>query len=178
MTRHSNKLIGAHALALILMSGTAAIAGPSGTVAFLMPDQGSTRYEEHDHPGFVAEMKKLCAELQGALPERRRRRRAAAAAVQLGHLAGRQGRSCSIRSIRPPPPRWCKLAQSQGVKVIAYDRPDPRRQADFYVSFDNEGIGKAIAQSLVEHLKDEGRADRQGRRARRSTARRPTRPPA
>ncbi len=30
------------------------------TVAFLMPDQSSTRYEEHDHPGFVAEMKKLC----------------------------------------------------------------------------------------------------------------------
>ena len=30
------------------------------TVAFLMPDQGSTRYEQHDHPGFVAEMKKLC----------------------------------------------------------------------------------------------------------------------
>ena len=32
------------------------------TVAFLMPDQGSTRYEEHDHPGFVAEMKKVCAD--------------------------------------------------------------------------------------------------------------------
>ncbi len=31
------------------------------TVAFLMPDQGSTRYEQHDHPGFVAEMSKLCA---------------------------------------------------------------------------------------------------------------------
>ena len=25
-----------------------------------MPDQGSTRYEEHDYPGFIAEMKKLC----------------------------------------------------------------------------------------------------------------------
>ena len=25
-----------------------------------MPDQSSTRYEEHDHPGFVAEMTKLC----------------------------------------------------------------------------------------------------------------------
>ena len=60
MTRHSNKLIGARALALILMSGTAAIAGPSGTVAFLMPDQGSTRYEQHDFPGFKAEMNKLC----------------------------------------------------------------------------------------------------------------------
>ncbi|TIW77565.1 MAG: ABC transporter substrate-binding protein, partial [Mesorhizobium sp.] len=46
-----------------------------------------------------------------------------------------------------------KLAQSQGVKVIAYDRPIPTAPADFYVSFNNEGIGKAIADSLVEHLK-------------------------
>ena len=28
------------------------------TVAFLMPDQASTRYEQHDFPGFQAEMKK------------------------------------------------------------------------------------------------------------------------
>ena len=35
--------------------------GPqSGTVAFLMPDQASTRYEQHDFPGFKAEMEKLC----------------------------------------------------------------------------------------------------------------------
>ena len=40
---------------------TPAAALENTTVAFLMPDQGSTRYEEHDHPGFVAEMKKLCA---------------------------------------------------------------------------------------------------------------------
>src|SRR3712207_1633108 len=47
-------------------------------------------------------------------------------------------------------------AQSQGVKVIAYDRPIPDNPADFYVSFDNQGIGAAIAQSLVDHLKAEG----------------------
>ena len=71
-----------------------------------------------------------------------------------------------------------KLAQSQGVKVIAYDRPIPDTPADYYVSFDNEGIGKAIADSP-------GRAP-EGRRACRptraaccrSTARPPTRPPA
>ena len=44
-------------------------------------------------------------------------------------------------------------AQSQGVKVIAYDRPIPATKADYYVSFDNERIGKVIAQSLVDHLK-------------------------
>jgi D-xylose transport system substrate-binding protein len=48
------------------------------------------------------------------------------------------------------------LAQSQGVKVIAYDRPVPSTPADYYVSFDNEGIGKAIAESLVQYLKDKG----------------------
>ena len=34
--------------------------------------------------------------------------------------------------------------------------------ADYYVSFDNEGIGYAIAQSLVEHLQAEGVADGAG----------------
>ncbi|WP_244104237.1 substrate-binding domain-containing protein, partial [Burkholderia vietnamiensis] len=38
------------------------------------------------------------------------------------------------------------MAQGQGVKVIAYDRPIPATPADYYVSFDNEAIGKSIAQ--------------------------------
>ena len=52
------KLTGAGALAMALLGGAAW--AQSGTVAFLMPDQGSTRYEEHDFPGFKAEMEKLC----------------------------------------------------------------------------------------------------------------------
>src|SRR5207344_785206 len=47
------------AFALVLMSG-AAWAQEAATVAFLMPDQASTRYEQHDFPGFKAEMAKLC----------------------------------------------------------------------------------------------------------------------
>ena len=53
-------LMGATAVSLTMLTGTAAIAGANGTVAFLMPDQASTRYEEHDYPGFQAEMDKLC----------------------------------------------------------------------------------------------------------------------
>ncbi len=49
-----------------------------------------------------------------------------------------------------------ELGQAQGVKVIAYDRPIPDRAPDFYVSFDNEGIGYAIAQSVIEHLRAKG----------------------
>ena len=61
MTRLSTKTLGASALALTLIYGTAAQAATTGTVAFLMPDQASTRYEQHDFPGFKAEMAKLCA---------------------------------------------------------------------------------------------------------------------
>lgn len=42
--------------------GTAALAKEPATVAFLLPDQASTRYEEHDFPGFQAAMKELCAD--------------------------------------------------------------------------------------------------------------------
>ena len=57
-------LAGALSLAATLVGGTAALAQTGGTVAFLMPDQGSTRYEEHDFPGFKAEMEKLCPDCQ------------------------------------------------------------------------------------------------------------------
>ena len=46
--------------AMILSAGGAMAAG--ATVAFLMPDQASTRYEEHDFPGFEKAMKELCAD--------------------------------------------------------------------------------------------------------------------
>src|SRR5690606_22104173 len=52
-------LYAAVGVAAFVVCGVAS-AQTSGTVAFLMPDQGSTRYEEHDYPGFKAEMAKLC----------------------------------------------------------------------------------------------------------------------
>src|SRR3546814_159445 len=55
-----------------------------------------------------------------------------------------------------------QLAQSQDVKVIAYDRPIPDVPADYYVSFDNEAIGKSIAESLVAHLEEMGVPKDQG----------------
>jgi len=37
-------------LTALFLSSTASYAQTAGTVAFLMPDQGSTRYDEHDWP--------------------------------------------------------------------------------------------------------------------------------
>jgi D-xylose transport system substrate-binding protein len=46
-------------------------------------------------------------------------------------------------------------AKAQNVPIIAYDRPIPDAQADYYVSFDNEKLGEMFAQSLVDKVKKE-----------------------
>jgi len=142
------------ALTLSLLSGTAAFAAPvtDATVAFLMPDQASTRYEQHDYPGFAAEMKKLCPGCkviyQNADADASRQQQ------QFNSVISQGAKAIVLDPVdSTAAASLVKLAQSQGVKVIAYDRPIPTAPADFYVSFNNEGIGKAIADSLVEHLK-------------------------
>ena len=124
-------------------------------VAFLMPDQSSTRYEEHDSPGFKAEMKKLCAACevlyQNADGDASRQQQQFNAMISQG-----------VKAIVLDPvdstaaASLVKQAQAKGIKVVAYDRPIPAAKADYYVSFNNEGIGKAIADSLVARLKATG----------------------
>ncbi len=145
---------GAAALVLSLLTGTAASAAAvSGVkVAFLMPDQASTRYEQHDHPGFVAEMKKLCPTCevlyQNADGDASRQQQ------QFNSVVSQGAKAIIIDPVdSTAATSLVKQAQAQGIKIIAYDRPVPAAKPDYYVSFNNEGIGKAIAQSLVEHLK-------------------------
>lgn len=153
MTRTTMKLAGA-VLASTLMSG-AAFAQASGTVAFLMPDQASTRYEEHDFPGFKAAMEKLCPDCQVIYQNAD-----ADVARQQQQFNSVIAQGAKVVVLDPvdssAAASLVALAQSQGVKVIAYDRPIPDKPADYYVSFDNEGIGKAIAESLMRHLEEKG----------------------
>ena len=134
---------------------TAGIAQEAATVAFLMPDQASTRYEEHDFPGFKAAMGELCPDCTVIYQNAN-----ADAALQQQQFNSVIAQGAKIVVLDPvdsaSAAALVQIAHSQDVKVIAYDRPIPDVPADYYVSFDNEGIGKAIAQSLVDHLKAAG----------------------
>ncbi|WP_105382677.1 ABC transporter substrate-binding protein [Neorhizobium alkalisoli] len=127
----------------------------AATVAFLMPDQASTRYENHDYPGFKAEMKKLCPTCTVIYQNAN-----ADMALQQQQFNSAIAQGAKVVVLDPvdsaAAAALVEIAQSQDVKVIAYDRPIPAKAADFYVSFDNEGIGHAIAKSLVDHLKAAG----------------------
>jgi D-xylose transport system substrate-binding protein len=149
---------GLAALGLVLLGGTAASAQTdiaNSTVAFLMPDQASTRYEEHDFPGFEAEMKKLCETCKVLYLNAD-----ADATKQSQQFNSAMTQGAKVIVLDPVDSSAAAgmvlAAQAQGVKVIAYDRPIPDAKADFYVSFDNKGIGRAIAESLVRHLEAEG----------------------
>jgi len=127
----------------------------AATVAFLMPDQASTRYEQHDFPGFKAEMNKLCQQCQVIYQNAN-----ANASLQQQQFNSAIAQGAKVIVLDPVDSSAAaglvEIAHSQGVKVVAYDRPIPAKPADFYISFDNEGIGYAISTSLVEHLKATG----------------------
>jgi D-xylose transport system substrate-binding protein len=160
MTRTTASIAAPIAAALVFgllggASGASAATVENATVAFLMPDQASTRYEEHDRPGFVAEMKKLCPSCrvlyQNADGDVTRQQQQFNSVITQG---------AKVIVIDPvdssAAASLLKQAQAQGIKVIAYDRPIPSAPADFYVSFNNEEIGRSIAASLVQRLKAKG----------------------
>jgi len=143
------------AAASTLVSTLFATAAAAQTVAFLMPDQASTRYENHDWPGFQAAMGELCPDCTLIYQNGN-----ADVALQQQQFNSVIAQGATVIVLDPvdsaAAAALVEIARSQDVKVIAYDRPIPDSPADFYVSFDNEGIGFAIAQSLIDHLQAQG----------------------
>lgn len=138
-------------------SGTApAKSGGGGDykIAFLMPDTASTRYELADKPLFEKRLKEICA---GCSVLYQNADSDAAKQQQQADSAMAQG----VKAIVLDPvdsaaaATTVQKAKSQGIPIIAYDRPIPKVPADYYVSFDNQALGKLFAQSLVDKVKEE-----------------------
>lgn len=144
-------------LALVVSACSSGSSGgtDSAKIAFLMPDIASTRYELYDSPLFKAKIKQLCADCevlyQNANADASRQQQQANSALAQGvkAIVIDPVDSTAAASI-------VNTARSQGVPVIAYDRPIPATPPDYYISFDNEKIGKSIGDDLVKHLKETG----------------------
>lgn len=138
-----------------LLLGSGCKVETKDTVAFLMPDQSSTRYEERDFPAFKAEMARLCPDCTVVYQNAN-----ADAELQQEQFNAALIQGATVVVLDPvdssSAAALVTFAKAQGVKVVAYDRPIPGTPADYYVSFDNEGLGYAISSSLVEHMKASG----------------------
>ena len=160
MTRFlARRTIAAMGVALLAMSAAACGSGGDGSgggsgdkVAFLMPDTGSTRYELHDRPGFEKKLKELC---ESCTPLYNNADGSADKQQQQFNSALAQGAKVIVLDPvdSAAAVSLVNAAHAKGAKVIAYDRPIPEAEVDFYVSFDNQEIGKQIATSLIEKVK-------------------------
>jgi len=124
----------------------------SATVALLLPENKTTRYESQDKPLFEQRLKALCPNCKviysNAEQDASKQQTQAEAAITNGAkvlvLDSVDSKAAAAIVTR---------AKQSGVKVIAYDRPVEGAAVDYFISFDNKRVGQLQATSLVDRLR-------------------------
>jgi len=127
--------------------------GDAKTIALLLPESKTTRYESFDRPIFEKAVKKECPDCtvkyynadQDEAKQTQQMETAISAGAKVIVLDPVNG---------PGAGGMVSSAHEAGAKVIAYDRFI--KSADYYMSFDNEAVGKLQATELVKAMDDAG----------------------
>jgi D-xylose transport system substrate-binding protein len=131
----------------------------SGKIALLLPESKTTRYETQDRPMFEAKLKQLCSGCevlysnadQDPAKQQNQADQALTNGVKVLVLDPVDGDSASAIVNR---------AKARNVPVISYDRLVKNAPIDFYVSFDNELVGRLQGQALLDKLTADGTVDK------------------
>jgi D-xylose transport system substrate-binding protein len=134
------------------MAATQAASTTSGKIALLLPETKTTRYETADRPDFEAKMKELCPNCEIIYSNANQN-----ADTQLSQAEAALTNGAQVLVLDPVDSAAAGAiadkAKAQGVPVIAYDRLILKSDGvNYYVSFDNVGVGKLQAQSLIDDL--------------------------
>jgi D-xylose transport system substrate-binding protein len=125
--------------------------GEGKTIALLLPETKTTRYEEKDRPLFTAKVKELCPDCkvlyQNASQDPNKQQQQAEAAITKGASVLVLD-AVDVASVGPIVER----ANQKDIPVIAYDRLIPDQDIAFYVSFDNVKQGRIQGQTLLDKL--------------------------
>jgi D-xylose transport system substrate-binding protein len=125
--------------------------GGAKTIALLLPETKTTRYEEKDRPLFTDKVKELCPDCkvfyQNASQDPNKQQQQAEAAITKGASVLVLD-AVDVASVGP----IVQHANQKNIPVIAYDRLIPDQDIAFYVSFDNVKQGRVQAQSLLDKL--------------------------
>ncbi|MFS0732459.1 substrate-binding domain-containing protein [Microbacterium sp. 1P10UB] len=139
---------------LATLTACAPSAPNEGTIALLLPDAKTARYETFDRPSFEAQVAangdftvQYANADQDAAKQQQQAESALAAGVDVLVLDPVDGRAAAT---------IVSQANAQNVPVIAYDRLIAGGRIAYYVSFDNEKVGLLQATALVDGLADRG----------------------
>src|SRR6187431_3282686 len=130
--------------------------GGGGTIALLLPENHTPRYEASDRPNFEKKVKELCSDCKllysNATQDAAKQQNQAEAALTQGADvlvvdAVDAGSAASI----------VKKAKAQDVPVVSYDRLVTDSDVDYYVSYDNVEVGKLQGNTLIKGLKEQNK---------------------
>ena len=119
--------------------------GGGKKIALLLPESKTARYESQDRPAFEKKVKELCSDCEiiysNANQDAAKQQQQAEAALTQGAnvLVLDPVDAASAGAI-------VTKAKQQDVPVISYDRLITDADIDYYISFDNEQVGKLQAE--------------------------------
>ena len=132
--------------------------GGGGLIALLLPESKTARYESQDRPNFEKKVQELCPDCEiiysNADQDPAKQQQQAEAALTKG---------AKVMVLDPVDAASAgaivaRAKQSQ-VPVISYDRLITDADIDYYISFDNEQVGKLQGDSLQAKLEKDGNGD-------------------
>jgi D-xylose transport system substrate-binding protein len=127
----------------------------SGTVALLLPENKTARYEAQDRPLFTRALKRYCPNCKliysNAEQDAAKQQSQAEAAITNG---------AKVLVLDPVDAKAAASivtrAKQSDIGVVSYDRLIENADVDYYISFDNRQVGELQAQSLVDKLRSDG----------------------
>jgi D-xylose transport system substrate-binding protein len=131
--------------------------GGDFTIALLLPENETPRYETNDKPDFEKSVSEKCPGCEviyfnaGGDAEKQQSQGEAALTKGADVLVLDPMDSKSAAAI-------AERSNSQGVPVVSYDRLIENAEVAAYVSFDNERVGELQAETLAKKLKEDGKA--------------------
>ncbi len=127
----------------------------SGTIALLLPESQTARYETQDRPLFEAKVDELCPDCEVLYSNADQD-----AAKQLSQAEAALTNGAEVLVLDPVDGEAAGAivaqAAAQDVPVISYDRLILDSEVDLYISFDNEKVGELQATALVDKLDADG----------------------
>jgi D-xylose transport system substrate-binding protein len=129
--------------------------GEGATIALLLPESKTARYETQDRPLFEAKVQELCPDCEilysNANQDATQQQSQAEAALANG---------ADVLVLDPvdfaSAGPMVAAANAAGVPVISYDRLITNADIDYYISFDNEKVGQLQGQALLDRLEEDG----------------------
>jgi D-xylose transport system substrate-binding protein len=128
-----------------------------GKVALLLPETKTARYESQDRPMFEAKLKQLCASCEVLYSNANQ-----VAATQLSQAESAITNGAKVLVLDPVDAnaagKIVEKANEANIPIISYDRLISNANIAYYISFDNEAVGKLQGDALVKKLKDDNKS--------------------